>query len=179
MAESTFDDEDSDEYVDDQNIDSHHRHPQNNIVDIIQTPRKGDLQIIDLEDDQDEELSTTFIENVDNENVDNESDDESSSYEKKFVRGLATPTGSVTMSSNSSVASPALTPSIGAAANVTSTESEDEIEEENNVTLSPNEVVVIGTDTTFVTSDHSASPSPPGKKMSFASYKLSDLSRHI
>ena len=169
MAESTFDDEDSDEYVDDQNIDSHHHHQhrQNNIVDVIQTPRKGDLQIIDLEDDQDEELSTTFIENVENENVDNESDDESSSYEKKFVRGLATPTGSVTMSSNSSVASPALTPSIGAAANVTSTESEDEIEEENNVTLSPNEVVVIGTDTTFVTSDHPASPSPPGKKMFF------------
>ena len=165
MAESTFDDEDSDEYVDDQNIDSHHQHRQNNIVDVIQTPRKGDLQIIDLEDDdQDEELSTTFIENVENENIENESDDESSSYEKKFVRGLATPTGSVTMSSNSSVASPALTPSIGAAANVTSTESEDEIEEENNVTLSPNEVVVIGTDTTFVTSDHPASPSPPGKK---------------
>ena len=45
------------------------------------------------------------------------------------------------------------------------TEDEDEVEEEaTNVTLSPNEVVVIGTDTTFVTSDHPVSPSPPGKK---------------
>ena len=95
--------------------------------------------------------STTFIENVESD------DDESSSYEKKFVRGVATPTESVTHSSSSSVTSPALTPSIGAAANTTEDDEEDDEEEDpKNVTLSPNEVVVIGNDTTFVTS----SPSP-------------------
>ena len=54
-----------------------------------------------------EEASTTFIENVAS---DEDDDDESSSYEKKFVRGVATPTDSVaesvTHSSASSVASP-------------------------------------------------------------------------
>lgn len=76
MAESTFGDEHSDEedYVD-------------------QTPvpvRKGDLEIIDLE--YDEEVSTTFIE---------QSDDESS-YEKNFARGVQTPLGSVSQSLSSS-----------------------------------------------------------------------------
>ncbi len=71
MAESTFDEEQSDEeYVDHTPVPT----------------RKGDLEIIDLE--YDEEVSTTFIE---------QSDDESS-YEKNFARGLQTPVGSVTQS---------------------------------------------------------------------------------
>ena len=154
VAESNFDDEESDGYCDE-------NEPEHvDAVDEKTSPRKGDLQIIDLEDDEEEEASTTFIENVESD----DDDDESSSYEKKFVRGVATPTGSVTHSSSSSVASPALTPSLGVAANTTTEEEDDEEEEEDdatNVTLSPNEVVVVANDTTFVTDDVPSSPSPP------------------
>jgi len=76
VAESTFGEEDSDDdFADDK----------------TSTPQRGDLRIIDLE--YEEEATTTFIEN---------SDDESSSYEKNFVRGIATPAGSVTQSLSSS-----------------------------------------------------------------------------
>jgi hypothetical protein len=143
VAESTFDDEASDdEFVEEE---------PKVTRDAAPASRRDDLKIIDLEnDDDDEEQSTTFIENA-------ESDDESSSYEKRFVRDVATPTGSAAHSSASSVASPAATPSIGLATHTTTEDEdveEDDEEEEDatNVTLSPGEVVVVGNDTTFVTS---------------------------
>ena len=143
MAESTFDEEESD---DDFN---------GNADAQIVAKEQSDVKIIDLENEDDDEASTTFIENVESD------DDESSSYEKKFVRGVATPLGSGTHSSSSSVASPAPTPSIGAAAHTTTEEDDDDDDADDdatNVTLSPSEVVVIGSDTTFVTSPTKASP---------------------
>ena len=149
MAESTFEDEESDEEF------SNEATSDADIVqNVAKDNEKSDLEIIDLEndvdvdDDNEEEASTTFIENVESD------DDESSSYEKKFVRGVATPLGSAAhSSSSSSVASPAPTPSIGLATHTTTEEEDDDDVDEDttNVTLSPNEVVVVGSETTFVT----------------------------
>ena len=142
VAESTFDEEESDDEF----------HGDANAQNGAKENEQSDVKIIDLENDDDDEASTTFIDNVESD------DDESSSYEKKFVRGVATPLGSVTHSSSSSVASPAPTPSIGVATHTTTEEEDDEEDDATNVTLSPSEVVVIGSDTTFVTSPTKASP---------------------